>query len=538
MPSGDDEVLCIMRDMTDRRLMEERLRASETRYRVLYRNAHVGLFRVRLSDGTLIECNERFAEMYGYDGIEDATDRYDAKVHYPEPEDFERIRSEIEIAGVVRDTDVYQRRLDGAEFWADISVTSAENHDTVDGVILDVTAQHEAALDRERLHSVMVETQKLESLGVLAGGVAHHFNNLLQVIMGNADMATIDLPDDSPVYGYVEQIQHATQRATRLSGQLLAYSGKGQMAMTEIDLSRTLSDMEQVLSITVLGRAGLALDLTRPIPPFVGDMAQIGRLIVDIVTNAAEASEGSEVMVTVRTGFAYRTREWLDRDFLGKNLPEGSYVFLEVNDTGSGMDEDTLERIFDPFFSTRHATRGLGLAAVLGTVRGHHGLIEVESELNVGTTCRVHFPAVSSRTRALVEAAAADFEWIPAGTVLLVEDEEIVHSIEKMMLRSLGFRVVSAWDGVEAIELFRKNPDEIRLVVLDMVMPRMNGTQALREIRRIRSDIPVIVSSGYDEKEVSAFFKGELLPPYLQKPFQTSSLKSKIQEVLAGGTSS
>jgi two-component system cell cycle sensor histidine kinase/response regulator CckA len=380
-------------------------------------------------------------------------------------------------------------------------------------------ARREAEASEARARHV----QKLESIGVLAGGIAHDFNNLLHVVLGNADLARLLLAAEDPAREHLDEVIRATQRAAELTQQLLAYSGRGSFEVRHLDLSSEVRDMAMLLRTGIAKHATLVWQLEPDLPAVMVDPTQLRQVVMNLITNASDALAESPGTITLRTG---RTRE---RGAFGE---ESSFVFLEVADTGCGMDTDTLQRIFDPFFSTKFAGRGLGLAAVMGIVESHKGLVQIHTSPGQGTTFRVLLPAVADGADVPAHQASGSY-WRGRGTALVVEDEEGVGDVVGRMLERLGFEVRPAKDGVEALELLEREGDAITLVLLDLSMPRMGGADCLHHIRRRWPDLPVVLMSGYTEQEIASRL---LAPPdgaagFLQKPFLPQDLTSVLRHL-------
>ncbi len=374
--------------------------------------------------------------------------------------------------------------------------------------------------------------QKLESLGVLAGGIAHEFNNLLTSILGNADLALMELSPASPVRGYIEDIGKSSRRAADLTSQMLAYSGKGKFVVETIDLIEIVKEMVRLVDASISKKAILKFNFADELPSVKADIAQIRQVIMNLITNASEAIGDKSGYITLTTGIKECDQEYFTQTYMPEELDEGKYVFLEVSDTGSGMDEETMKKVFDPFFTTKFTGRGLGMAAVLGIIRGHKGAIRVESQPGEGSTFTILFPAVDKPARALQAEPAIKGDWRGSGTVLLVDDEDSVRKVCKRMLEKLGYTVILAGDGAEAVELGEKRQGEIVFVLLDLAMPVMDGEETFHKLRRIRKDIRIILSSGYSESEVQERFTGYGIAGFIQKPFQLDALKSKIRSAL------
>jgi PAS domain S-box-containing protein len=388
--------------------------------------------------------------------------------------------------------------------------------------------------DEERLaiERKLQEAQKLESLGLLAGGIAHDFNNLLTSVIGNASLAAVDVNPNSSTATCLEQIQLAATRAAELCQQMLAYSGKGRFVVKRVDLNGLITETTSLIHASISKTCSLGLNLAPMLPAVLADEAQMRQIIMNLVINASEALSDRSGAIRVSTGVMHVTRAWLHRAHLAPDLAEGDYVFLEVADTGCGMSGDVRSRIFDPFFTTKFTGRGLGLAAVLGIVRGHGGALRVESELDRGTTMRVVFPKALGDFEAPPALTTSGPRWRGSGTVLVVDDEETVRRVTTRILTSLGFEVELAVDGQDGVHQFKMIGGRLRLVLLDLTMPRMDGELAFREFQKLNAEVPVILMSGFNEQEVVSHFGTSGLAGFLQKPFTLSMMEAKLREVL------
>jgi PAS domain S-box-containing protein len=389
------------------------------------------------------------------------------------------------------------------------------------GLGMDVT-------ERRSLEEKLRSSQKLESIGLLAGGIAHDFNNLLTGIMGNAGLALQTLPKPSPAAPFLENVVHGSQRAADLTQQLLAYAGKGKFVVAPLDLSALVRQIANLVQSTISKMVRLEMELDGSLPMVEADASQIQQVVMNLVINAAEAIGERGGTVRVKTGLQAAG----ERD-IGEELKPGNYVVLEVQDTGSGMDRDTLGRIFDPFFTTKFTGRGLGLAAVSGIVRGHRGAIRVSSEPEKGSTFQVLFPA-STTYAAAGQQAHVEEELHGSGLILVIDDEETVRSTTGAVLSRYGYDVELAEDGGQAVEAFQSRPGEFAIVLLDLTMPVLGGETVLRLIKKIRSDIPVIVSSGYSEADAYRRFPPGALAGFLQKPYTGATLARKVKAALCG----
>lgn len=393
----------------------------------------------------------------------------------------------------------------------------------------------ERKLEQERSRAFerkLQETQKLESLGVLAGGIAHDFNNLLVSILGNVGLVLVDLEPDSPVREPVEQIKIAAQRAADLTRQMLAYSGKGRFVMQRINLNSVITEITQLLHVSISKSAALRFNLLQTIPPIEGDVTQVRQVLMNLIVNASDAIGERQGVISLTTGTVNADHEYLAGSFMAPELPEGQYAFVEVADDGVGMDKDTQNKIFDPFFTTKFTGRGLGLAAVLGIVRGHGGAIKVYSEPGQGSVFRVLFP---------IKDAPHDTEKAPSdtlkakgnGTVLVIDDEEVVRNVTKRMLTRLGYSPLLAEDGPGGIEIYKKHQADIVCVLLDMTMPRMSGEETIGHLKKINPEVRVLLMSGYSEQEASNRFNGKGVAAFMQKPYTPQDLQEKLDEILA-----
>jgi PAS domain S-box-containing protein len=389
--------------------------------------------------------------------------------------------------------------------------------------------------ERRTLAARAFRSEKMESLGVLAGGIAHEFNNLLQGVFGAAGLASQLLPPDSPVHQQITAIEKAADGAARLTRQMLAYAGKGGMIVGDVDLSVEIENTVRSLAGTLPRSAELCLDLQSDLPPITADASEIRLMVSNLVINAAESLGKARGSVLVRTNVEPCDRSVLAKAVVGEELAPGTYVVLEVTDTGCGMTAETAAKVFDPFFSTKFTGRGLGLAAVAGIVRANGGAILVDSAVGRGTSVRVLLPVFSRAAQPPALAAAAPSA--PAGpvTVMVVDDDEAIRSLTSDMLEQCGFAVVTAEDGVAAIERLREQPSAIDAVILDMTMPRLSGEDTYRGLLALRRDLPVIVASGYSEQDTIDRFGSPRPAGFLQKPYRMGELKLAIERARVRG---
>ncbi len=397
--------------------------------------------------------------------------------------------------------------------------------------------------ERLTLERQVQQAQKLESLGVLAGGIAHDFNNILTAILGNADLALDQISPVSPARSYIQQIELASKRAAGLAQQMLAYSGRGRFVIEAIDLGEFVTEMVHLLEVAISKKAVLSFNFADNLPLIDGDASQIRQVIMNLITNASEAIGDRSGLIALSTGAMHCDRVYLNTAAtevsMGRNepLPEGIYSYVEVADTGCGMDAETLVRIFEPFFTTKFTGRGLGMAAALGIVRGHKGAIKLYSEPGTGTTIKVLFPAKDLPENENDEGTGEKKEggsvrWTGQGTVLLVDDEESVRAVGQQMLTRMGFDVLTASDGIAGVQMFNEHRDEIVCILLDLTMPHADGEQAFHELRRISPEVKVILCSGYNMQAATQRFVGKGLAGFIQKPYALKVLRTKLMEIL------
>lgn len=377
---------------------------------------------------------------------------------------------------------------------------------------------------------VLWQSQKLESLGLMAGGVAHDFNNCLLAIMGNADLLEQNLAESAPDRPLVTEIRAAAERAGDLCRQLLAFAGKGRYRIQPIDLSTTTRGMVRMLKVAISRKIALRLELADDLPLIEADVSQIHQVVMNLVVNASEAIGNRSGTITLRTGRRASSDCSFEQCVIAPRSAAGTFVYLEVTDTGLGMDPLTVTRAFDPFFSTKTQGRGLGLASVLGIVRSHRGSVGVETGPGRGTTMTVLFP----RSDAPAPRVVRPPERSAGGTVLVVDDEEYLRVLCARMLTHLGYRVHLAAGGTEAVAMCRRLRCELDCVLLDLIMPEMDGTEVYAEIRQECPELKVLLTSGYHEAEISRRFAGQGLAGFLQKPYILEDLAGKLAEVLGG----
>jgi two-component system cell cycle sensor histidine kinase/response regulator CckA len=386
--------------------------------------------------------------------------------------------------------------------------------------------------ERKEFEYKMHEMQKLETLGVLAGGIAHDFNNLLTSIMGNASLALERVPAGDSGRHFLSEVIKGAERAAALTRQLLAYAGKGQFMIEAVDLSSLAKEISQLVEASIPRKVQLLLELDPKLPFVEGDAGQLQQVIMNLVINGAEAIGEDRGTVIVRTWMQDADDAYLQTAFSNSGLLSGRYVALEVNDTGIGMDAATVTKIFDPFFTTKFTGRGLGLAAVQGIVRSHHGALKVYSTSGVGTSFKILLPAAGASVLAAAGAALPD-PLQGRGRVLVIEDDEMIREVAKRTMENYGYSVSVAGDGQEGIDVFARTPDAFQLVFLDLTMPVLNGEEVFQRLQAIRPGVPVLLTSGFNANTALRHFTGKGLAGFLQKPYTAAQLGEKVKAAIS-----
>ncbi len=522
-------------DITEQRKAEDVLRV-ETRFVEKVIGSCPGLFfTVQRSSEKIIRWNAYLSEVTGYTDVEIAA--MTAREFFEEGPDRKHLlesMAEIFSTGTsFMENDLLTKDGRKIPYYFTGERFFMEGEEYVVGFAVDISKRRQMEKEREELQAQVQHAQKLESLGILAGGIAHDFNNLLVGILGNADLALMDMSPPAPERGAIEEIKLAAKRASELVNQMLAYSGKGQYLIQPVNLNDLIEDMGPLLGVSISKKAILRYDRDKQLPLIDADVNQLRQVLMNLIINASDAIGEKTGIISVRTGIVDADREYLTTACLDDDLPEGCYVVLEIVDTGSGMDEKTQAQLFDPFFTTKFTGRGLGLAAVLGIIRGHSGAIKVYSEVGFGTTFKILLP-ISERAQEefVMESGHMQEPWSGSGTILVVDDEQSMRAISVMMLERHGFRVLSASDGQEGVDMFRQHADEIDLVLLDMTMPRLSGEEAFRQIRDVRADVKIVLCSGYSEQDATSRFSEEGLAGFVQKPFEMVKLIETVRAAI------
>jgi two-component system, cell cycle sensor histidine kinase and response regulator CckA len=510
--------------------------------RRLFDAGPVTMFRWQAREGWPVDyVSPNVVQLFGWTADDFMTGRvrYAAVVH---AEDLERIAREVAAhsqgAATFFEQDYRIVRKDGATRWLyDITLIERDPNGAIThyvGYVLDRT-------ERVHVEQRLQRSQRLESLGVLAGGIAHDFNNLLVGILGNAALARERMAAGDPSLELVAAVEHAAHRAGDLTNQMLAYAGRANIELHPIDLAALIGEMADLVHASISKKATLELRTSAPLPTIVGDSAQLGQVAMNLITNASDALGDRTGTITVTTGVVDLTEADLARSFGAHTVVPGRFAYLEVAEDGCGMDATTQARMFEPFFTTKFAGRGLGLAAVLGIVRGHHGAIEVESALGRGSRVRVCLPVDSSArpaARAESPSGVAGEPVLPRTTILIVDDEPAVQALASRVVRGRGLEALVAGDGEQALELHAGRGGDIGCVLLDLTMPRLSGAETFKALRERSPKLPVVITSGYSENDALEVVGRAPATYFLHKPFTPAELVERLARALASNTAS
>ncbi|MFN8011497.1 MAG: PAS domain S-box protein [Holophagaceae bacterium] len=531
-PLPEGGVRCLLRETTEVHRAQEALQESEARWRTIAETASCAIF---IYTRTFTYVSGYACELLGRSREELLDTPFWEVVH---PDDRETVRAR----GLARQRGEpvpsrYEFRVlrpDGTVRWVDFTAGAIQHGGQTLGLgtAFDITDRVAAVESRLEMERRMLESQRLESLGLMAGGVAHDFNNLLTIILGNASLALEEAAPGGVVHGALGAIASTAHRAADLTRQMLAYSGRGRFLREPTDLNATLRALTTLVESSIPRHIRLHYDLAPDLPAVEADPTQLQQVVLNLLTNAVEALGERAGSITVRTSLQAVAYDDLAAALHDQRVEAGPHLLLEVADTGAGMDEETRRRIFDPFFTTKPSGRGLGLAALQGIVRAHRGGITVESAPGLGTTFRVYLPALGMPAHAASEPPAADPAWTSTGRILVVDDEASIREMATRVLRRAGFEVATAAHGQEGVEALARQPGDVRAVLLDLSMPVMGGGEALAALRALSPGLPVLLSSGYEGESRVQQLLQEPATRFLQKPYTAPELLSAMRELL------
>jgi len=401
------------------------------------------------------------------------------------------------------------------------------------GIARDITERRQAEENKLELERKFQQTQKLESLGVLAGGIAHDFNNVLTIILGHCYIVDEEIDSGIDVKYHVKQVQMAAERAAELCRQMLSYAGKNTLVQTRINLCMLVDENQKMLRSAIRKNVHFDLDLANDVPEIVGDSAQIQQVVMNLIINAAEAIGDKNGTIRIALNTLTVPADRTDTDILGNAILPGNYACLTVSDNGCGMDVETQKRIFEPFYTTKFTGRGLGMSAVLGIIKSHNGALQLSSTPGVGSAFKVFLPwsGVSNKAES-VPTVSHDPVAKGSGTILLVDDEEALLIIGAVLLKAMGYSVITAINGHEALEIFRERGSRIDLILLDLIMPEMSGVEAYRLFRDLSLNIPIVICSGFSDEEFKIGIEGDEFAAVVNKPYKPDQLQHMLMKLL------
>lgn len=510
--------------LAELKLTQGALKQSEEHYRSLFDGVPVGLYRTT-PDGKILDSNPTLVEMLGYPDLETFLGR-NAQDLYVNPKDRDQFKMQIETQKSSHAFEIQMRQYNGTIIWVENysrTVRDAEGGILYyEGSLIDVTK-------KKKLEAQLQHAQRMESIGTLAGGIAHDFNNLMMGIQGNISLLLFDIDSSFPHYKKLKNIEESIKSGARLTSQLLGYARKGKYEARRLVLNQIVDE-----SVETFGRTRKEITINRrfesDLSEIEADRTQIEQILFNLFINAADAMPGGGDLTLKTTNI--NSQDMTDKQY---KPVAANYVMLQVTDTGEGMDTKTLERIFDPFFTTKGLGRGtgLGLASVYGIIKAHGGYIDADSEQGVGTTFHIYFPALDkSNIHSHIPHKSPDRIKPGKGTILIVDDEEIIIDVSIEMLKKIGYRVLKALSGKEAISEYQASSAKIDLVILDLIMPKISGSEVYDKLKEINPQVKVLLSSGYSVDGQATKILKRGCNGFIQKPFNMEELSRKVNEIL------
>jgi PAS domain S-box-containing protein len=527
----DGQLVVFLHDITLRKQNQEAVLREKALLRTLIDSVS-DLIYFKDSDGFYLGCNKASEAFVGLSEAEQIG-KTDFDLINPElAEACRRNDRFVMESGTVVTSEEWVTYPDGRKVFLDTRkapILGDDGHAIgIVGISRDITERKRLEEERQELEQHFQQSQKLESLGVLAAGIAHNFNNLLSIITGNCYLVKLrpEMAAD-----HITPIEKAAGRAADLCEQMLIYAGKPSLVKTQINLAELVCSMLTMLQSTISQNSVISHDISDDIPWVHGDAAQLRQVVLNLVINSSEAIGEAQGEIDVSLAVNEVIEGEVRLDYLGKPIPSGRYVCLGVSDNGCGMDDDVRKRIFEPFYTTKFTGRGLGMSAVLGIISAHKGALQLHSLPEYGTSVNVYLPVQAEdcmKPEKTTDAGVA--HWKGSGTILMVEDEKLIQVVAQEMLTELGFTIIEAANGKQALELYQRHAAEIRLVVSDIGMPVMDGYELFRELKKLNPELPIVISSGFGEATITSRIDRNEIAGFINKPYNFV----RMQEVLKG----